>query len=118
MRTRGRPGPFVVVSARLDRYAVITRVEMAVLDQHVLAAFGIAAVIVRSVGCDVQISDRHVLAEHRVDFPHRRIDYRHALDEYVLALVRLDELRPEIMAETKHTFGDRRPARTGTERLR
>src|SRR4051812_17924583 len=43
------------------------------------------------------IADGHILAEDRIENPHRRIDERDAFDEYVAAAVRLDEVRPELM---------------------
>src|SRR4029453_7886838 len=55
----------------------------------------------------MNIPDYDILAEHGMDFPHRRIDDRQALDQNILAFVRLDELRSQIVAETEHTFGDR-----------
>ena len=87
----------VVVAARLDRDAVVAGVERAALDQHVAARLGIAAVVVRPVAADRDVAHRDVLAQHRMDLPHRRVDDRHALDEHVAAAIRLDEVRPQLV---------------------
>ena len=91
----------------LDRDAVVAGVERAVLDQHVAARLGIAAVVVRAVAADRYAADGDVLAEHRVDLPHRRVDDRHALDEHVAAAIGLDEIRPQVVARAEDALGDR-----------
>ena len=45
--------PAIGVAAGLDRDAVVAGVEDAVLDEHVAAGFGIAAVVVGAVRVDL-----------------------------------------------------------------
>ena len=101
--------PAVVVAAGLERDAVVAGVEGAALDQHVAARLRIAAVVVRAVAADRHVAHRDVLAEDRMDLPHRRVDDRDALDEDVAAAVRLDEVRPQPVALAEDALA--RPAR-------
>src|SRR5690606_1964015 len=59
----GEP-PAILVASRLQRDAVVPRVEVAVLDEHVAARLRIAAVVVRSVALDANSANGDVLAEH------------------------------------------------------
>src|SRR5205085_8395508 len=49
----------------------------------------------------------HVGAEHRMDLPHGRVFQGHTFDEDILAAIRLDELRPQIVSFSKDPFAHR-----------
>src|SRR5581483_5853723 len=97
----------VVVAPGLDRDAIVARVKDAVLDQHVAARFRVAAVVVRAVADDGDAAHGDVLAEYRVDFPHRRVVDRHALNQHVARAVRLDEAGPQAIARPEDALRDR-----------
>jgi len=98
-----RPSP-VGVLARLDGDAVVAGVEATVLDHDVVAAFGVAAVVVRAVAVDRDVLHRHGRAEHGVDLPHRRPQYGHVGDNHVLAPVGLDEHRAQVVPGAEHAL--------------
>ena len=99
---RGNAHPAaVVVAAGFDCDAVIAGVEQALLDQHVPAAFGVAAVVIGAVGRDVDPPYGDIGAEQRMNFPHRRAADFHAFDQNVLAALKLDEIGPQEIAFAK-----------------
>lgn len=63
--------PAVAVASRFERDAVVTGVEIIVVDEDVRAGFGIAAVVVGAVAGDLDVAHRGVAREHGVDLPHR-----------------------------------------------
>src|SRR5262245_5762933 len=102
----------VGIASGFDRDAVVTGVEEAVLDEHVAARFGIAAVSVRAARkhLDVEPSDGNVRAQHRMHLPHRRVAEFHALDQDVCAAVRLDEIGPQVVTRSIHAVAHRHAA--------
>ena len=107
----------VIVSAGFDRDAVVARVEKAILDQNVFARFRVAAVVVRTVRGDMKFANRHVFAQHRMHFPHRRIDDFDAFDQDIFAFVRLDKLRSQITVFAENSFRDRHIARPSSRKV-
>src|SRR5579862_8861547 len=94
--------PSVAVAPALDRDAIVAGIELALLDEHVARAFRIAAVVVRPVAVDLHAAHGYVLAEHGIEFPHRRIADAHAFDQHVGAAVGLHEHGPEELALAEH----------------
>src|ERR1051325_6517963 len=99
--------PPVRVPPALDRYAVVARVEGAVLDEHVQARFGIAPVVVGPMTVDRHPLHSDVRAEHRMNLPHGRVRDRDAFDKDVLTAVGLNELRSQVVAFAEHTLAHR-----------
>ena len=97
----------VGVAARLQGDAVVAGVEETVLDEHVAARLGIAAVVVRAVRDDFDPAHGDVRAERRMRDPERRVADGHAFDEHVLAAIRLDERRPEEVTRPVDALRDR-----------
>src|SRR6185437_11276501 len=87
----------ILIAPGFDGNAVIAGAEGAVGDQDVAAAFRIAAIIVRPMTVDLDIAHGDVLTKHRVQLPHGRVPYSEVLEQDVLATVRLDEVRPEVV---------------------
>ena len=96
--------PPIGVASGLDRDTVVPGVEVTCFYQHVGTRFRIAAVVIWTMTVDLHVLHDHVAAEHRMDFPHRRVLNRDAVDQHVLTTIRLNELRPQIMTLAKHTF--------------
>src|SRR5205814_3157642 len=90
--------PAVRVPPRLDDDAVVTGVELATADVHVLAGFQVAAVDHAAPGEDRDVADRDVLRQDRVQVPHGRVLQVNVLDEHVRALVQLHEVGLEEVA--------------------
>lgn len=93
--------PAIGIAARLERDAVVTGVEGAFLDEHVGAALRIASVSVRTVSID-QLAHGYIRAQHWIHLPHGRTQQRDALDQNVLAPVRLDEVRTQPVPRPKN----------------
>ena len=70
----------IAVAAGLDGDAVVAGVEEAVLDQDVVAVFGVTAVVVVAVGVDGDAAGGEVGAEDGVQLPHGRVGDGDALD--------------------------------------
>ncbi len=68
---RNMQTPSVGVSAALDGNAVISRVENAVLDEHIAARLRIASVVVGTVTVDGNAAHDDVGGEHWMNLPHR-----------------------------------------------
>src|SRR5215472_8229372 len=83
----------VAITTRFYGDTIVAGVKGAILNQYSIARFGIAAVIVRTVAVDADVPHRDVGAKHRMNLPHRRIAYGYSIDQDILALVGLDELR-------------------------
>src|SRR4249920_737265 len=62
------------------------------------------------MAADRHIAHRDVLAQDRMDLPHRRVDDGDAIDEDVATAVRLDEIRPEPMAFAENPLAHRHAA--------
>ena len=93
----------IAVAACLDGDAVVTGVEVAVLDQNVVAVLGVTAVVVVAVGVDGDAAGGKVGAQHRVQLPHGRVGNGNALYQHVGALDGLVEVGAQVVALTKHT---------------
>src|SRR5437762_8234822 len=59
---------------------------------------------------DPHATHSHVAAKDRMNLPHRRILYRDSLEKNILTAVWLNELWPEVMACSEHSFLDRHAA--------
>ena len=96
------PEASVVIAAALDGDAVVARVEEAVLNEHAVAALRVAAVAVGAVVGNLDATHRDVLAEQGVNDPEGRTQERHVLNENVVTLVQVDELRAQavVLVET------------------
>src|ERR1039458_1021980 len=57
------------IATGFDGDAIVAGVEQAIFNQHVAAAFRVAAVVVRAVRNDVHTAHRDVGAKHRMDLP-------------------------------------------------
>ncbi len=97
-------GASVAVASALDGDAVVAGVEEAVLDEHVLARLGVAAVAVGAVVLDVHAAHGEILAEQGMYHPERRAEQGHILDEHVLALHGIDELDAHAVAVAHHAL--------------
>jgi len=95
------------IAARLDRNAVVSGVEDAILNQHFAAGVRIAPVGVGPGAVDRQISHDDVAAQRRRYLPHRRVQQRHAFDQNVFTLIWLNELRPQKVPFAEDTLFDR-----------
>ena len=91
----------VSIATALYCYTVITRMEYAILDKHILTTLWVTAVSVRSFIPYFNTFHGDVLREQRVDNPERRAQQSDARDENVLALVEVDELRAQSVALAK-----------------
>src|SRR6266536_631149 len=92
------PAP-VRVPPRFDHHAVVAGVEGAAGHVYVRARLRVAAVDHAAPGEHRHVADRHVLRQHRVDVPHRRVAQVYALDKDVGALVQLDEVGLQEVAQ-------------------
>ena len=82
----------VVVTAGFDGYAVVTGVEEAILNQHVLAGLRVATISVRTVVDHAYAVYDDVLGEQGVDDPKGRVQQCNVLNEDLVALKNVDEL--------------------------
>ena len=96
--------PAIDVPARFDGNAIISGTERAIRDQYVFAALGIAAIVIWAMAIDFHVPHGHVLAKNRVQLPHGRVDHREVFEENVLAAVRLNEVRPQIVPWAENPF--------------
>src|SRR5947209_4938416 len=90
--------PPVPITSGLDGDTIVAGIELAALNQNVGAALRIAPVIVGTVTRDLHIAHRYVPAQHRMDLIHRRIPDGHPINQYAVAAIRLNKLRPQIRA--------------------
>ena len=88
----------IAVAAGFDGDAVVAGVEEAVLDQDVVAVFGVTAIVVVAVGVDGDAAGGEVGAEDGVQLPHGRVGDGDALDQNVGALDGLVEVGAQIVA--------------------
>ena len=95
------PKAAVVVASALDGDAVVTRVEHAVLYQHVLASLGVASVAVGSLVPDVHAVHGDVFREQGMDDPEGGVVEFHVLDEYAVAIEKVDELGAQALSLAK-----------------
>src|SRR4030095_16906820 len=56
---------------------------------------------------DLYAAHCDVSTKHRVNLPHRRVDYGHTLDQHVLTAIGLNKLRAQVMTSTKHAILNR-----------
>jgi len=77
---------------------------VAVLNQHIPAALGIAAIVVRPVAFHGHAPDNNIFGEKRVNQPEGSPNNGNALDQNALALVGLDEWRAESVFFVKHSL--------------
>src|SRR6185295_12229320 len=94
----------VGVAPGVHRDAVVASIERTILDEHVIDGLGIAAVVVRPVAVHLDAAQYDVPAHHGMDVPEGRVAHPHALDEHVLAAVRLDERRAQHRTVAKHAI--------------
>ena len=91
------PAP-VDVAAGLDDHPVVAGVERTAGDVDVGARLGVAAVDRRAPGEHVDVADGHILRQHRVQVPHRRVLQVDPVDQDVGAPVELDEAGGQLVA--------------------
>src|SRR5215471_16365318 len=108
---RHRHAPAIIISSRLNRDAIITGDKNTILDQHIATRFRITTVGVGTRGIrgiafalNHHPSHGNIRAKQWMKLPHRRIPERDAFDQDILAAMRLDKIRPQITALTKHAF--------------
>ena len=74
--TRHVHPPAVLVPAGLDRNAIVAGAENAVADQHIVATFRIATIVVGAVAVNFHVAYGHIPAKNRIQLPHWRVDHR------------------------------------------
>src|SRR5260370_1023 len=95
-------GPLASLATPNLGVAVTAGIEDAAFDEDVAARLGVASVVVRTMALDGHATHRHVLAEHRMELPHRRAHDLDVFDEHVSTSVRLDEARAEVVTLAEH----------------
>ena len=93
---RGAQAPRILVAPRLDDHRVIALVEAAILDEDVFRHLDVDAVVVVSVGVDVETAHNRAVAKKKVYRPERRLADPEALEPDIPAAVELDEMRPYV----------------------
>ena len=97
----------ISVAPRLDGDAVVARVELAILYQHIRAGLRVAAVIVRAVTLDFHSAHGDVRRKHWVNLPHRGVDDMNVFDEDILAAIGLNKVGAQVFTLPEDALADR-----------
>ena len=98
--------PAVPVAARFDSDTVVAGAENATDDEHAVAAFRIAAIVVRAVAVDIDAAHCNVAAQHRIELPHRGVLDGEVFEKNVRTAIGLDEVWAKKMSFAEDALGD------------
>ena len=104
---RDVPFPPVFVPSRFNRNAIVSRIETAILYQHVLARFGVASVPVRTAVEYLHAPYNQALAKQGMNHPERRIEQRYVFYQHGIARIEIDELGTKPVFGSHHPFVNR-----------
>ena len=104
-----RDVPFapVFVPSRFNRNAIVSRIETAILYQHVLARFGVASVPVRTAVEYLHAPYNQALAKQRMDDPKGRVQQSHIFYQHGIARIKINQLRSQSIFRSHYTFVNR-----------
>ena len=91
----------IVVASALDGDAVVTRIEIAILNQYSVARLWVAAVTVRTVVVDMDATNGNIRRKQRVKYPEGRTQQGHILDKNTFTLVEVNHLGAQTILGTK-----------------